>query len=106
MRRDRPPPCAITALGLVTALGVGVEATWSRLIEGDQSRLSVREDLVPGRAVTVGQAVEPLLPVPPRLARYACRNNMLALTALQPIAAAVRAAIERVGAARVGVVMG
>jgi 3-oxoacyl-[acyl-carrier-protein] synthase-1 len=106
MRRDRPPPCAITALGLVTALGVGVEATWSRLIEGDQSRLSVREDLVPGRAVTVGQALEPLLPVPPRLARYACRNNMLALTALQPIAAAVRAAIERLGAARVGVVMG
>jgi 3-oxoacyl-[acyl-carrier-protein] synthase-1 len=106
MRRDRPAPCAITAVGIVTALGAGVEATWPRLIAGDQSRLSSRDDLVPGRAVTVGQALEPLLPVPPALARFACRNNRLSLTALQPIAAAVRAAIERVGPARVGVVMG
>jgi 3-oxoacyl-[acyl-carrier-protein] synthase-1 len=106
MRPDRPAPCALTAVGIVTALGVGVEATWPRLVDGDQSCLSVRHDLVPGRAMTVGQAPEPLLRVPPALARYACRNNRLSLTALQPITAAVRATIERVGPARVGVVMG
>jgi 3-oxoacyl-[acyl-carrier-protein] synthase-1 len=66
----------------------------------------VRHDLVPGRAVTVGQVLEPLAPVPVCLARLACRNNALSLTALSHIEHTVRAVIERVGASRVGVVMG
>jgi 3-oxoacyl-[acyl-carrier-protein] synthase-1 len=106
MRREGPTPCAITAVGIATALGVGLEATWTRLVEGDQSRLSVRDDLVPRRAVVVGQILEPLAPIPTGLARYACRTNALSLTALTSILPSVRAAIGRVGAARVGVVMG
>ena len=106
MPGERRTPCAITAVGVATALGVGSEATWPRLVTGDQSRLSVRDDLVPGRSVTVGQVLEPLPRVPAELARYACRNNRLSLAALDPLVAPVRETIARVGAARVAVVMG
>lgn len=65
-----------------------------------------RSDLLVDRDVLVG-AVESSLPaVPARLAQLACRNNALALAALRSIELPVRAAIERHGAARVGVVMG
>jgi len=99
-------PCAITAVGIATALGIGVDATWPRLVAGDQSRLTVRDDLVPGKRMLVGQVVEPLAKIPPSLTRYACRNNALSLTALESIDAEVRRVIDRVGPRRVGVVMG
>lgn len=99
-------PCAITAVGIVTTLGIDVDETWTRLIAGDQSRLSVRDDLVPGRSMLVGAVREPLRDVPPALARYACRNNALSMTAVAPVEARMRAAIQRYGPRRVGVVMG
>jgi 3-oxoacyl-[acyl-carrier-protein] synthase-1 len=104
--RRRRAPCGITAVGLATALGVGIEATWPRLMDGDQSRLTVRGDLVPSRRLLVGQVMEPLADVPRSLERYASRNTALALTALTPIEAELREAVRRVGPARVGVVMG
>jgi 3-oxoacyl-[acyl-carrier-protein] synthase-1 len=105
MRRE-PSPCAITAVGLATALGVGVSATWPRLVAGDQSRLTTREDLVPGRRLVVGQVAEPLVEVPPSMARYRCRNNSVLLTALESIESELRRAVNRLGPGRVGVVMG
>lgn len=105
MRRENRP-CAVEAVGLATALGTGVEDTWRRLLAGDQSRLTRRDDLVPGKQVLVGQVREELPPVPAAFARYACRTNALSLAALRPIEAGVRRAIDRLGAHRVGVVMG
>ena len=99
-------PCAIVAVGITTALGTGVEATWARLLARDQSRLTVRDDLVPGRSLLVGQIREPLAPLDPSLARYACRNNEASLTALRQIEPEVRRAMARVGRDRVAVVMG
>jgi 3-oxoacyl-[acyl-carrier-protein] synthase-1 len=61
---------------------------------------------VPGRSILVGQVREPLRDVPAALARYACRNNALSMTALAPVESRIRAAIQRYGARRVGVVMG
>jgi len=98
--------CGLAALGLVSALGAGIEESWQRLIAGDPSRLSQRDDLVPGQRLLVG-AVEPPLPaIPERLARFDCRNNAMALAALQQIEGPARSALARHGAARVGVVMG
>lgn len=105
MRRD-PSPCAIGAVGIATALGVGVDETWPRLLAGDQSRLTVRDDLVPGKRLVVGQVHGPLVDVPRSLARYACRNNSLVLTALAPIESELRDTVERLGPRRIGVVMG
>ncbi len=106
MPRERSAPCAIRAVGIATALGVGLEDTWSRLVAGDQSRLTVRDDLVPGRRLLVGQVLEPLAEIPAPLTRYACRNNALSLTVLRPLQRELRNAVERAGPGRVGVVMG
>src|SRR5688500_18423556 len=97
--------CAIVAVGITTALGTGVEATWARLLAADQSRLTVRDDLVPGRALLVGQVLEPLARLDPSLARYTCRNNEASLTALRQIEPEVRRVMARVGRDRVAVVM-
>jgi len=34
MNRSAPPPVAVTGLGLVTPAGIGVEATWERVVAG------------------------------------------------------------------------
>jgi 3-oxoacyl-[acyl-carrier-protein] synthase-1 len=54
----------------------------------------------------VGRVASPLPAIPTALARFDCRNNSLALAALRQIEPAVRAAIGKYGAARVGVVSG
>lgn len=93
-------------MGMVHALGQGPDAILPRLLAGDQSRLSTRTDLVPDRALIVGAVHEALPDVPSELARFACRNNAMALAALQQVEEPVREALARHGAARVGVVMG
>ena len=98
--------CALPAVGVVTALGSGVEETWPRLVAGDQSRLTLRDDLVPERPLLVGAVRDPLPSIPETLRRYACRNNQLVLAALGQIERRIRMAIEIQGAERVGVVMG
>jgi 3-oxoacyl-[acyl-carrier-protein] synthase-1 len=98
--------CALRAVGLVSALGVGVEDTWLRLVASDQSRLTLQEDLIPGRRLLVG-AVRDLLPaLPEPLRRYRCRNNELAFAALRQIEQPLRETIALHGPERVGVVMG
>lgn len=99
-------PCSLTALGVVNCLGRDRSEIWRRLVAGDQSGFTVREDFVPDRSLLVG-AVEASLPtLPTELARYACRNNALTLLALEQIRAEIDAALERFGTERVGVVLG
>ena len=100
------PPCSLAALGLVCALGADPDGVWSALLAGEPTHLVARDDLVPGERLLVGAVREPLPAIPPALARYACRNDALALAALAQIEAPVRAALAAHGAHRVGVVMG
>ena len=93
-------------MGMVNALGDTPAEVWPRLLAGDQSRLTVRTDLVPDRPVLVGAVGARLPPIPEGLQRYACRNNALALAAIQQIEPALRDAVHRVGRGRVGVVFG
>ena len=99
-------PCRLAALGQVSALGSALEEVSARLAAGDSSRLTLDETIVPERALWLGAVTEPLPAIPAGLERFACRNNQLALAALQAIGDEVRAAIARFGAARVGVVVG
>jgi 3-oxoacyl-[acyl-carrier-protein] synthase-1 len=102
-------PCRLSALGIVTSLGEGADATWPRLAGGDASRLTLRDDLVPGRKIWVGDvrcALPPVTSLSPDLARYDCRNDALSLAALRQIDAELRDALSRHGRERVGVVMG
>ena len=98
--------CCLAALGMVNALGSGIDEIWRRLLDGDQSRFRVREDLVPDRRLLLGEVSGALPALPERLARFASRNNALCLAALEQIADPLASILERVGAERVGVVMG
>ncbi len=100
------PPCALAAVGMVNALGAGLDEIWHGLLAADQSRLSRREGLVPNRALLVGEVRELLPEIPAALRRYACRNSALSLLALRQIEAEIEAVAETVGRERIGVVMG
>jgi 3-oxoacyl-[acyl-carrier-protein] synthase-1 len=91
---------------LVCALGSGREEIARRLLDEARSGLRVSDAYSPGRPLPLGRVDMPLpglahLPLPLR-----SRNNQLALAALAQLRAAAGAAIERYGAARVGVVIG
>ncbi|HTO06223.1 MAG TPA: beta-ketoacyl-ACP synthase [Myxococcota bacterium] len=100
------PPCRLTALGQVSALGGALEEVSARLAAGDATRLTLNESLVPERSLWLGAVNETLPEIPPNLERFACRNNRLALAALEAIRGEVSAAIARFGQGRVGVVVG
>lgn len=99
-------PCRLRALGLVTSLGTSHDEVWRRLLAGDRSSVCPRDDLIPGQTRLFGSVTAPLAAIPDSLAELRCRNNALALTALEPIAAEVREALERHGPERVAVVVG
>ncbi|TMA35138.1 MAG: beta-ketoacyl-ACP synthase [Deltaproteobacteria bacterium] len=98
--------CRLSALGIVTALGSGGDEVWSRLLDGEPSRLVDRADLVPDRVLRVGAVHDPLPRIPARLAAFDCRNNAMALAALAQIEEPIARALREHGAERVGVVMG
>lgn len=111
LRADTPfmnldSSCRLEALGIINALGAGVDAIGPLLFSGDASRLVQRDDLLPERSILVGAVREKLPELSDVFARFRCRNNSLALAALQQIDEPVRQAVERFGAGRVGVVIG
>jgi 3-oxoacyl-[acyl-carrier-protein] synthase-1 len=96
----------LTALGIANPLGRGKRAVAEKLFAGSRAGLVEQADRIPGRTVRVGAFPGTLPAVPDRLAHYDCRNNRLALAALDEIEPCVDAAIRRYGADRIAVVMG
>ena len=101
-----PPPCSLKALAMLNALGRSCEEIWPRLASGDQGYLTLRDDLVPDRALWVGEVPGALPTIPETLRRFACRNNALTLAALEQIHDSVTDVAAAVGRDRVAVVMG
>ncbi len=97
-------PCALEAIGLVTALGTGLDASLPRLISGDTRGLVLRAGLLPDRELLVGAGPDALPPIEDDLAQHRCRNNQLALLALSQMRGAVDAALARFGPARIAIV--
>ena len=101
-----PSPCALEAMGIICALGASQEDVWRGLAGGRSEGLAPRSDLVEGETFRFG-SVAGALPAPPRAAaRHDTRAARLALAAYEQISDAVARAVARVGAARVGVVIG
>lgn len=103
----------LTALGIVNALGRGQRAVAARLFDAapgaewwSATGLRPRQDVVPGATLWIGAVTAPLPEVPTALTHYACRNNQLALAALEEMAPAIAEARARYGADRLGVVLG
>jgi 3-oxoacyl-[acyl-carrier-protein] synthase-1 len=99
---DPSSPCRLRALGLLCALGAEPAVILEALMRGEPGGLLERADLVPGRSLRLGEVRARLPRIPDRLARYACRNNALALAALERLEQEL-AGFDR---ARIGVVIG
>src|SRR6202167_2400729 len=96
----------LNALGVVNPLGWGKREVARALFDGSRAGLVQRADFLPDRSVRVGVVSTTLPQVPKRFARFDCRNNRLALAALDEIEEDVARIAERLGPHRVAVVMG
>lgn len=96
----------LPALGIVNALGNGVDAIARRLFVGDTVGMVLEEGWLPASAARVGRVCGDLPEVPQRLSSYSCRNNRLLLAAHAQIQADIEAAIRRFGNGRIGIVLG
>lgn len=98
----------LNQLGMISPLGSTLDETKRSLLELALSGVALSDAYSPGRQLPLGR-IDPSVSLPcldhwPLADRS--RNNQLALVALQQIRPAVERAIERFGAARVGVVIG
>lgn len=96
----------LSDLGMVCALGGNRETIWADLFEDPNSGLSPYEGIHDWSPVPTGRVRARLPEVPERLSELDCRNNRLAMAALQPMREAVRETREDAGPARVGTVVG
>jgi 3-oxoacyl-[acyl-carrier-protein] synthase-1 len=99
-------PVFLQALGIVSALGRGKEATYAGLMRGDARGMVVESGWLAGKPARVGRVTAALPEIPAALRIYRCRTNALLLAAAAEIDADLRAAIRRFGSTRVGVVIG
>jgi 3-oxoacyl-[acyl-carrier-protein] synthase-1 len=100
------PPAYLNALGVICALGRGHAAVRNALLTGDASGMVPRKGWLEHGAACFGMVDTALPAMPPALAAHDSRNNRLLLAAALDIEPEIRAAIARVGAHRVGVVLG
>ena len=96
----------LNALGIVNPLGRGKREVAGSLFSASRSGLQQRSDLLSERSVRVGVVAATLPQAPKHLAHFNCRNNRLALAALNEIEDDIARTAERLGRHRVAVVMG
>lgn len=92
-------PLWVTGVGLVTPLGVGVEATWSRLVRGDRAIRPIQRFDVSGQRTSVAGEVDGVVVE----GQAWSRTSAMAARAAEE---AIRAAQVDVRGARVGLVVG
>jgi len=93
------PRLWVTGVGLVTPLGVGVEATWTRLVRGDRAIRPIERFDVSGQRTSVAGEVDGVVVE----GQAWSRTSAMAATAAEE---AIRAAGLDVRGARVGLVVG
>jgi 3-oxoacyl-[acyl-carrier-protein] synthase I len=101
-------PLTISAYSILSALGSGVEATWDAITAG---RSGLRKNDLPGCDLDtwIGRVSDDfLVPLPAELDGMESRNNRLTLAGLRAdgFLQHARAAVQRFGPQRVGVVIG
>lgn len=97
---------AITAVGVVSALGATLDGVREGLFRGDQGGIVRSAGLMPGRECFVAPVRGELPACPKGAEEMWSRNAALALKALVQIEERVAAAIDRHGRGRIAVVLG
>ncbi|WP_226643718.1 beta-ketoacyl-ACP synthase [Microbulbifer variabilis] len=93
-------------MGIICTMGDSAESVANSLFRGDGSSMQPDESRLPNYLGNLGIVKGKLPELPDSLRAYHCRNNQLALAALEQIESEIGGLIERYGAGRVGVVMG
>jgi 3-oxoacyl-[acyl-carrier-protein] synthase-1 len=99
----------LSELGIVNALGCGIDEVTLGLFAGDTGGMVLEEGWLAANADTwarVGRARGVLPDVPILFSDFNCRNNRILLCALTQIQDAVDGALARYGRSRIGVVLG
>ncbi|MDV3470097.1 beta-ketoacyl-[acyl-carrier-protein] synthase family protein [Stenotrophomonas sp. C3(2023)] len=96
----------LNEMGMVCALGQGRAAVAAALFAAQPGGLSDNDQILPGRTLALGQVQAGLPTLSELPVAMRGRNNALLDLALEEIAPAVAAAVERYGAGRVAVVLG
>ncbi|MDE2234184.1 MAG: beta-ketoacyl-[acyl-carrier-protein] synthase family protein [Gammaproteobacteria bacterium] len=96
----------IHALGIVNALGDDVNSVRTGLLNGSMSGIRIRNDLISGRTVHVGEVICELPELESEFAAYASRNNRMLTAAVLQIHAQIQAVTARYGKHRIGIVLG
>ena len=99
-------PSYLNALGLLCALGEGKRAVADTLLAGDASGMRDEDGWITDRRITVGSVRATLPAMPAGLEAAHSRNNQLLLAAALQIEPELRAAVQRYGSQRVGLVLG
>jgi 3-oxoacyl-[acyl-carrier-protein] synthase-1 len=104
---SRRVACRLEEPGIVCALGSGAFQVHARMMAGDTSGLRAESGWLDGRSPALAAVHEALPAFPSHLpAHLNSRNNRLLLAAALQIESRLRDAIARLGAARVGIVLG
>lgn len=96
----------LNALGIISPLGSGATETAKTLFAGSQEGLVAYSDPLRKLPTFVGRVAHNPPEVPEPWQMLDCRNNRLALAALQQIEFEVRSAIAEYGHDRIGVILG
>lgn len=101
------PPITLSRPGIVCALGAGIDATRSGLLQGDSRGMVLEDGWLPHGPARVGKVTQALPEIPAAAGLAAqSRNNRLLLAALAQIEDEVAALIARHGPQRIGIVLG
>lgn len=98
--------CYLHDLGIVNALGRGKAAVYDGLMRGDTAGMVLETGWHPTKPMRVGRVATALPAIPPAMQRLRSRTNQLLLTAAYEIETAIKNALQRYGAERIGVVIG
>lgn len=96
----------LNALGVLCNLGAGKADVAEALFAGDDNGIRPEQGWIPQHEPPLGSVRVPLPPLPEALSHCDNRNNRLLLAAAMEIEPDIRAAVERYGHARIGVVLG
>jgi len=99
-------PFHLSTPGVICALGAGVAELRAALAADVPLGVSACDDVLPGRSLHLGRVQADLPAVDALPPQHRSRNNALLLAALAQIRPQVDAAVQRFGAARIGVVLG